>query len=148
METKKYIDVKIASIPVNAFSMDAEKISFVEKEDNINMSLGLTVQAKPKEKLLIASASIAYEKEGNELASLSYSFIVFIPQIEEFTVGGKMNLPENFLKNVIYDTYATGRILMHERLLGSKLQDVYLILGGGNALWEKFKENPRIGIIE
>lgn len=149
METKTTI-YKIASIAVNSFSQD-KGVGTISNQVNPNIVFSLTLKANLRSNDLITDASIVY-LDGNkkELAKLSYSFIVNIMDLESH-VNEKdctLDFPDTLIKAIIFDTFATGRAMMSERLAGTALKDDYLPLGGAEDIWNQFKITPKINIIK
>ena len=58
----------------------------------------------------------------------------------------KVRLPDRFMEELIYDVYSTGRVIAKDRLIGTKLKNVYLPFGGASQIYELFKKSPKVKI--
>ena len=149
METKTTI-YKLSSIMVNSFSQSKE-IENISNQDNPSIVFSLTLKANVRSHNLIADAVIVYlNGSEKELAKLSYSFVTNIEDLESHIneKDSTIYLPDTLIRTIIFDTFATGRAMISERLAGTALKDDYLPLGGAEDIWNKFKANPKINIIK
>ena len=138
METE-VLEVKILDIQEESFSINSEILSSLDQTDNTG-----------NESVLVSEASLTYliekEETSEKLACISYSFVLYIKDLNNYIEDDKVRLPDRFMEELIYDVYSTGRVIAKDRLIGTKLKNVYLPFGGASQIYELFKKSPKVKI--
>lgn len=149
METE-VLEVKILAIQEDSFFIDSDVISLLDKTDNPGIEFFISFKLDKKGSVLVSNASLTYlidkDEKSEKLTCISYSFIVYIKDLDNYIEDDKLKLPDRFMEELIYDVYSTGRVMAKERLIDTRLKDVYLPFGGASKIYELFKKSPRVKI--
>ena len=149
METE-VLEVKILDIQEESFSINSEILSSLDQTDNTGIEFFISFKLNKNESVLVSEASLTYliekEETSEKLACISYSFILYIKDLNNYIEDDKVRLPDRFMEELIYDVYSTGRVIAKDRLIGTKLKNVYLPFGGASQIYELFKKSPKVKI--
>lgn len=129
METE-VLEVKILEIQEDSFSINSEILSSLDQTDNPGIEFFISFKLNKKKSILISEASLTYlidkEEISEKLACVSYSFVLYIKDLNNYIEDDKVRLPDRFMEELIYDVYSTGRVIAKDRLIGTRLKSVYL----------------------
>ena len=136
--------IRLLSVREKVFSMDVEKIPATEKECErlIKPAFGFHLSIDKDNSTLTADVKVFYgypDKPNEVVASLEFSYTIFIERIEEVFIEGKnektkITAPVNLMKTIINDIYVTARTLISIHLVSTPLRDLYLPFDGASPI--------------
>ena len=120
METE-VLEVKILDIQEESFSINSEILSSLDQTDNTGIEFFISFKLNKNESVLVSEASLTYliekEETSEKLACISYSFVLYIKDLNNYIEDDKVRLPDRFMEELIYDVYSTGRVIAKDRLI-------------------------------
>ena len=108
METE-VLEVKILDIQEESFSINSEILSSLDQTDNTGIEFFISFKLNKNESVLVSEASLTYliekEETSEKLACISYSFVLYIKDLNNYIEDDKVRLPDRFMEELIYDVY-------------------------------------------
>lgn len=140
------LKVSLRRIAEDAFTRNEEIIA--DESKNIIPQIGFELLSDINKNLLTIAAQIVYVTPEKEIAAglryhytlevISLSDLQYVSNPEKGTHDYKF--PNGFIEAVITDVYATGRVMMANKLAGTRLESLYLPFGGATNLIKMMKK--------
>lgn len=108
---------------------------------------GIELMSDIKKNLLTVKSEIAYVTPEKEIAvGLRFLYTLEVDSLKslEYITNPQKGthdykFPDGFLEMVLTDVYATGRVLMAQKLIGTRLEGQFLPFGGAEHLFGLLK---------
>lgn len=139
------LKISLKRIAEDGFSTNENIMS--DNSKALEVRMGFELLSDIKKNLLTIATQIAYVTKQSEVAAIlhfrytlevdSLSKLQYVSNPEKGTHEYKF--PNGFIEAVLTDVYATGRVLMVNHLIGTRLEGQYLPFGGANNLIKTMK---------
>lgn len=140
------LKISLKRIAEDGFSLNESIMA--DKSKPLEARMGFELLSDIKKNLLTIATQIAYITPQSEVAAIlrfhytlevdSLTSLQYISNPDKGTHDYKF--PNGFLEAVLTDVYATGRILMANHLIGTRLEHQYLPFGGATNLIKLIKK--------
>lgn len=138
---EKKTNVSIVSIRENSFSIRTQKLP--ASKDLVDILLGYAWEVDIVHSNLTMTMWIRLQEKGNsgvekeDIVGLNFSYTVHIDDLPTFAKrqgqgSNTLEIPSTILDTIVRDTYATGRVLLSTKLVGTTLEGFYLPFGGAS----------------
>lgn len=139
------LKISLRRIAEDGFSKNENIMS--DESKALEVRMGFELLSDINKNLLTIATQIAYVTKQSEVAAIlrfrytlevdSLSKLQYVSNPEKGTHDYKF--PNGFIEAVLTDVYATGRVLMANHLIGTRLEGQYLPFGGANNLIKTMK---------
>ncbi len=137
---KNELHVSLRRIAEDGFTRNDEILADASKA--LTPQMGFELLSDIKKNLLTITARVAYATAEKEIAvALSFRYTLEVNSLSdlEHTTNPQQGthqyrFPNGFIEAVLTDVYATARILMMQKLVGTRLENTYLPFGGASNL--------------
>lgn len=140
------LKISLKRIVEDGFSRNDEILADTSKE--IIPQMGFELLSDIKKNLLTIVSKIIYVTPEQEVAAdLRFRYtleVISLSDLQHITNAEKgthdYKFPNGFIEAVLTDVYATGRVLIAQKLVGTRLEGMYLPFGGANSLIQIMKQ--------
>lgn len=134
------LKVSLKRIAEDGFTRNDEILADASKA--LTPQMGFELLSDINKNLLTIVAHVGYVTPAKEVAAaLRFRFTLEVDSLSnlEHTTSPQKGthqykFPNGFIEAILTDVYATARILMAQKLVGTRLENVYLPFGGAGSL--------------